>query len=46
MKKQTDSKTREVDREARRTGKWTGIGFVIIVIGVAIAVLLLILGSM
>lgn len=45
MKKRTDSKAREVDREVRQTGEWNGVGFVVIVIGAVIAVLLLILGS-
>mgnify|MGYP006283048871 CR=1 FL=1 len=45
MRDRKDSKTRQVDQDTRQTGRWTGIGFVIIVIGVVVAVLLLILGS-
>lgn len=45
MRDRKESKTRQVDQETRQSGSWTGVGFVIIVIGVVIAVLLLILGS-
>jgi hypothetical protein len=33
-----------VDQETRQSGRWTGIGFVIVLIGAVIAILLLILG--
>jgi hypothetical protein len=39
------SKTRELDREHRRTGGWTSLGFAIVVIAIAAAVLMLILGA-
>jgi len=45
MRDRKESKTRQVDQETRQSGRWTGIGFAVIVIGVVIAVLLLILGS-
>lgn len=45
MRDPEESKARDVDREARLSGKWTGIGFVIIILGVVVAVLLLLMGS-
>jgi hypothetical protein len=44
MRDRKESNTRRVDQTTRQSGRWTGVGFVIIVIGV-VAVLLLILGS-
>jgi hypothetical protein len=44
MRGRTQSKTRETDQEMRRTGGWTGIGFVIVLAAAVIAILLLILG--
>ena len=43
MNKRKESKMRETDRESRLMGRWTGIGFVIVVLG-ALAALLLLLG--
>ena len=45
MRDRKESNTRRVDQTTRQSGRWTGVGFVIIVIGVVVAVLLLILGS-
>lgn len=45
MKDRTDSKSREVDRETRLTGKWTGIGFAIVLIAAVLAAALLLMGS-
>lgn len=44
MSKRRESKMREMDRETRLTGKWTGIGFVIVLLG-ALALALLLLGA-
>ena len=41
MTKHKESKMRETDRESRLTGGWTGIGFVIVLLGALIAFLLL-----
>jgi hypothetical protein len=41
MTKRKDSKMRETDRESRLMGRWTGIGFVIVLLGALIALLLL-----
>jgi hypothetical protein len=45
MRDRKESNTRRVDQDTRQSGRWTGVGFVVIVIGVVVAVLLLILGS-
>jgi hypothetical protein len=44
MRDRTASKAREVDQETRQSGRWTGIGFAVVLIGAVIAILLLILG--
>ena len=41
MSKRKESKMRETDREARLTGRWTGIGFVIVLLGALLALFLL-----
>ncbi len=41
MNKRKDSKMRETDRESRLLGRWTGIGFVIVLLGALLALLLL-----
>jgi hypothetical protein len=41
MTKRKDSKMRETDRESRLMGRWSGIGFVIVLLGALIALLLL-----
>ncbi|MEF8816604.1 MAG: hypothetical protein V5A20_08050 [Salinibacter sp.] len=43
MSERRESKMREMDRETRLTGKWTGLGFVIVLLG-ALALALLLLG--
>lgn len=43
MSSRNESKMREADRETRLTGGWTGIGFVIVLLG-ALILLLLLLG--
>jgi len=45
MRDRKESKTRRVDQDTRRTGRWSSIGFAIVVIGVVAAILLLILGT-
>lgn len=44
MTRHKESKTRDVDRETRQSGKWTGIGFAIVLFAAVIAILLLLLG--
>ncbi|MFB6098324.1 MAG: hypothetical protein ABEK84_04285 [Salinibacter sp.] len=41
MDPRKDTKMREHDRESRLMGRWTGIGFVIVLIGALIALFLL-----
>jgi hypothetical protein len=43
MTDRKDSKMRQMDRENRFTGTWTGIGFVIVLLG-ALALAFLLLG--
>ena len=43
MNKRKESKMREMDRENRLTGTWTGIGFVIVLLG-ALALAFLLMG--
>jgi len=41
MNKRKESKMRETDRESRLMGRWTAIGFVIVLLGALVALLLL-----
>ena len=45
MDKRKESKMRETDRESRLMGRWTGIGFVIVLLGALIAAFLLLGGG-
>lgn len=44
MTRHKDSKLREANRKSRLSGRWTGIGFVIVLLG-ALTALLLLLGG-
>lgn len=44
MDRRSESKMREADRENRLTGSWTGIGFVIVLLGALLAIVLVLLG--
>jgi hypothetical protein len=43
-RRKQDSEMRKADRESRLSGRWTGIGFIIVLLGALIALFLL-LGS-
>jgi hypothetical protein len=45
MDKRKESKMRETDRESRLMGRWTGIGFVIVLLGALLAAFLLLGGG-
>lgn len=44
MNRRKDTKMRESDRENRLSGRWTGIGFVIVLLGALLALFLLLGG--
>jgi len=45
MNRRKDTKMRESDRENRLSGRWTGIGFVIVLLGALLALFLLMGGA-
>lgn len=45
MTNQTETKTRKMDREKRRSGGWIGFGFIVVLIAAVIAAVLLFLGD-